>query len=187
MRKRLSDKPRIRRHLNDPIHIRDSTSDNLDERKKLNRSKLPKKRKRLGSKMCYVCQRPIGGRTVFIGNDTYRCYDCYPGSPIWLTSIVGNDPKYKEFKDVFVAALEEQREKRRKNKIKVPIAILAGEKRIKRKRLKVTRIRLGKNKDVDKFVDKRSLIRKKIVKVFNVPSSVVSRTTTKRKRIGGKK
>lgn len=46
---------------------------------------------------CVICKHQIEGRKVNIGNNLYRCYDCYPGSPSWLESEVGKNSKYRHY------------------------------------------------------------------------------------------
>ena len=197
MRKRLEQKPTIRRHLDGSLHIR-SDSDISVVEKLTTRKRLPIiKRKRLIAPTCYVCLRPIGGATVYIGNNTYRCFDCYPGSSTWLSSVVGNKDKYKEYKEVFLRGIEKGKASilRRKNKkVKAPDVKLAEAKKTTRKRLTVARIRINNHKNIE-FLKKRRILRKKIIKMFNVPSSIVSvghssyvvGATTKRTRLGGRK
>lgn len=53
--------------------------------------------------ICYVCDKPIDGEPVPVGNETYRHQRCEPGSKRWLAAQEAKPKKersalYKYFK-----------------------------------------------------------------------------------------
>lgn len=44
---------------------------------------------------CYVCHKPVT-KGVYLMNDVWRHFDCYPGSKTWMNSEVGKASKLRK-------------------------------------------------------------------------------------------